>query len=58
MTTVLVFQMERSNFSVLILGTALPLLVFNPHHPSHTEAPGIPMSLNLIVTACPNGCAL
>lgn len=37
MTILLIFQMERSNFSALVLGTALPLLVFNPHHPSHTR---------------------
>lgn len=54
MTILLVFQMERSRFSALILGTALPLLVFNLHHPSYTR--GIPTSLPLnscIVTACP-----
>lgn len=37
MTILLVFKRERSNFSALILGTVLPLLVFNPHHPSYTR---------------------
>lgn len=58
MTILLGFQMERSHFSALILGTALPLLVFNPHHPSYTRVSRHPPSLPLnpcMVTACPSG---
>lgn len=58
MTILLAFQMERSHFFALILGTALPLLVLNPHHPSYTRGSRHPPSLHLnscMVTACPSG---
>lgn len=54
----LVFQMERSNFSALILGRALSLLVFNPHHPPYTTGsrhPHKPGPQPMHLTACPSG---
>lgn len=45
MTILQVFQMERSDFSALILGTALPLLMINPHHLSYARSSEHPYKL-------------
>lgn len=56
MTILQVFQMERSDFSALILGTALPLLMINPHDLSyargseHRHKP-VPQLISCIITA-------
>lgn len=56
MTILQVFEMERSDFSALILGTALPLLMINPHHLSYargSEHPfePVPLLISRIMTA-------
>lgn len=44
MTILQVFQMEGSDFSVLMLGTALPLLMINPHHLLHQRLRASPQA--------------
>lgn len=60
MTILQVFQMERSDFSAPVIGTALPLWMINPHHLSHTRGSEHPHKPALqlilcIVTACFGG---
>lgn len=60
MTILQVFQMERSDFSAPILGTALPLWMINSHHLScvsgseHPHQP-VPQLSSRFLTACLSG---